>query len=408
MIYPMVKILAISFAFTLAIGSLLSHEDLLLPYGAISRIFPELVEPLKDIDTCSKYTCKTETQKFTSETCGYFNPEDQVIYSKPCKNSADTCFTTQLLSNRTCSNNPPVEISLPGDECSDLGNCYWDSSISCKKGRCQGDGLGKTCTSSLQCNPGASCQSIDGVMQCAPLIGIGETGCLEQYDCTYNGGCNISSTNDPTKNTCIKYGSLASGTEISEETCTVNSNVCSSTKCAKNNEGKFLCTGPIVSNGQIPVQCTYAYNSTAGCESKVDTSTGAEIYTICNCAWNKNGDSYCGLQPGDSPQAALLTEIQNWQNSAAIEKCHTYWRNPTFVNSKIQCAYEYYGSKPYSILLYRYIYAIMYVAAFNSEDCVLNTFFPYYLKAEENYNNGGNTDNASLVALATSFILISF
>ncbi|CAG9311135.1 unnamed protein product [Blepharisma stoltei] len=397
-------LLYLSFILLYAYGMQISSSNL-LPYSS-SNPFSDPADELS-VQMCKKYTCKLPTQEFVSSTCGYYGGTEPTVYAQPCPNSSTYCKLNTTSLNYTCQPFIPTYYSFPGDKCSPDKECYEGYSQSCTDGICVGLKKGKPCTSSYQCDPNSSCRNIDGTLQCAPLLEIGQTGCYKEFDCVYNAGCNVTSTTDLSKNTCIPYGSIPPGTEISIETCSWSENLCSSHICVQKTAGDetAICSGNIESSSQMPASCILPAGTTLQCQSKLDNYTDTISLSNCLCGYNSGGNSYCELFPGDVPMQAYYRELKKWQESSAIKNCNTYWRYPIDNGENLLCIKNNYDKARYESLYYWYLYSSLYPQIYGAEDCVLKTFFPDYFQAGENGGDGKDSSARGIALVSLLLIL---
>ncbi|CAG9311136.1 unnamed protein product [Blepharisma stoltei] len=377
-----------------------SPNSILHPYSPLGSFS----DPIKDLSApvCNKYKCQESSQDYNS--CSYFEQDESTFYVKPCSDPSYSCSVLIDKLNYTCQLKTPTPTSFPGDKCSSIDDCYGGYSQSCTNGICIGRKIGDACTSSYQCSPNSTCREINGNLQCAPLLEIGETGCSQEFDCVYNAGCNFTSSS----NVCVAYGSLSPGTEILVKTCNLSENLCSSHTCLQRAAGDetAVCTGEVSSNAQIPIACNSPQTYTNQCISKLDNYTNWETSSVCSCGYNSDGNAYCDLLPGDAPMQAYYRELKKWQESSAIKNCNTIWRYPMYNGLNLQCAENNYEKSSYESFFYWFLYTTLYVEVYEAEDCVLKTFYPVYYSMK-NSNGGDNDDSAREIALASLLLLFS-
>jgi hypothetical protein len=129
-----------------------------------------------------------------------------IYYSLPCASGYVCQLSTAVPANKnwTCVIDPapltgqfyPGEmctyISATSSQCSPFSTgCSGNATV--PKGTCMGLATNAPCTSSAQCVAENSCQAGTTGKVCTILIETDKAGCMEDTDCLYSLGCNITS-----------------------------------------------------------------------------------------------------------------------------------------------------------------------------------------------------------------------
>lgn len=344
---------------------------------------------------CSKYTCKTSSQNFAGNQCGFEDNETDTYYLRKCANSIDICEPTGQNPYVWSCTLPYFRQKYPGEKC----NINSDCDESCSNGVCTGTSLGGDCYGSYSCNPGLYCDNSkrDGV--CAPLIAKDKAGCESDYDCDYNLLCDIVSDDYYSLNYCRAIGSYKPGKSLGLYSCIYNSSLlCSSGSCASittDNVETFYCTQPLKSLQKLPIVCNNIYDVDPICNSNPDSTTNYVNNGTCWCGSNAYGIAYCDANPGDTVITDFNSQLIKWLSSSAVKKCNTVRK---FVPDSLTCASDYYDPDDFNKLFYSYYRSELYIELYGSEDCVVGALYPdYWRSIEEN----------SAILLAASALLLA-
>lgn len=153
-------------------------------------------EPVLGSLACLKYVCN-EKLAINPSTCIYYGGES--YYMQSCTNSPNFyCPPVFNLLNQTCTTppDPTYQSAFPGEFCSSDSWCKFGT---CQDYSCVAQEFGAGCSSNGECNPGLRCSN----QKCVKQLQIGEQGCINDYDCVNNAGCDI--------NVCMGYYSVQNG-----------------------------------------------------------------------------------------------------------------------------------------------------------------------------------------------------
>ncbi|OMJ85232.1 hypothetical protein SteCoe_13466 [Stentor coeruleus] len=329
--------------------------------------------------TCPKYQCKLKTQKFTDNTCVVYS--NNTYYVSPCKTGY--CEVSFGSLNSTCISSTKTtyetNMYLPGAKCTINDDCL--SGI-CSK-TCQGISKGKTCNSTLDCNPGLYCLN----SQCTELITT-RLNCSNQYSCPYNSGCNVFNN----ASACIEYFSLEPGEIVGS--CSENGMnlLCKSGYCGINGE-VYVCTDEIESVSPRPYYCTLG----STCYSKIDQKIGVAFSQECLCGLNNLGTPHCNIFLGDYYGMKYKEKLIKWVRSDSVKNCNTYAR------IQPECMKDWMNINDYNEIMYYYYLFMYYPYVAEAEDCVLENYVQDFYEAK----NDIDTDSfAEIHKLFISIVLI--
>ncbi|CAG9331413.1 unnamed protein product [Blepharisma stoltei] len=340
-----------------------------------------LSSAIKDIQ-CTKYTCKTSSQNFDPLTCAYLDNSSNTYYAQACAKSTDDCFQVQGF-NYSCGPTYTSGISFPGEECKSANDCHSLYTAGCKDGICVGSAEGQDCNSSRSCEPNFYCQLTLNI--CKPLIKIGETGCLNDYECVNNAACNVTDINNPSLNTCYPWHSFGVHDPVGGCESGISA-LCPYNYCQENSDTNFYCTDLLSSPVTPASQCDI--NSSDNCQSTSDPffTPPFSIKGTCSCGLNSQGNANCQIFPGDLPYQAYLKQLNKWNSSEHITKCNTMRRFHK------NCVKTYWSKKESDAFSFYQVQNSMYSQIQGSESCVLDAFALNYVRAKDEYN-GGDDDN---------------
>ncbi|CAG9328818.1 unnamed protein product [Blepharisma stoltei] len=323
--------------------------------------FPELslkTEANLQSLNCQKYICGG-TKPMNPNTCIYYGGE--AYYLQECTNSPNLyCPAVFNLLNQTCTvpPSPTSQTAYPGEYCEDDSWCLYGT---CKGGLCYGQEYGSNCQSHGECNKGLRCSN----GKCVNQIAVNQTGCVNDYDCVNNAGCDI--------NTCREYYSVANGDWV--DMCeNSQSQICGSGFCVYG-----LCQPAIKNSQKLPQTCY----SNSDCVSHELASQGITLYTTCQCGYGRNALSYCTLFPGDDPFQDLMKIYKKWISSKDALNCNTARRWST------GCVKTMLGDNAAEEFDY-YSYKVTYFPQVQKVDeCALDIIFPAYSAEVSDRNSSG-------------------
>lgn len=308
--------------------------------------------------TCYPYQCAPSDLELLDNQCiKYVN---QTYFTRPCEDNT-YCAQTQPETDALCQAVvEPTQHLYPGADCTSNNECI---SNNCQSKTCQGAGENKECKSSADCNPGLYCKD----KLCADLIKVNETGCIIDYDCVNNAGCNLENG----IGTCITYFTVEAGNTVSS--CENNLNkLCSSYRCEDS-----VCTSAVESYITPPVYCSVD----SGCSSRLDSVTHKFYSGTCECSYSTKGLSYCPLFPGDYIYQQRIKYLECWYDSDSIHSCHTYDRN------SFDCMNRTWTYEEYLTTLYYSTWAEDYPKLQDNDECTQQMFSNDFWEAKENYDN---------------------
>ncbi|CAG9333381.1 unnamed protein product [Blepharisma stoltei] len=320
--------------------------------------------------TCPSYTCQGSDQKFGDGTCIYYSSAASTYYVSSCSSTQTPYCPPSVGQNSTCTYTPSSTPTTkwPGERCSDSSPCSSYAITGCVSEVCRGSGYNSQCYANDNCNPGYYCAN----NRCIAQIEIGKPGCINDYQCVNNAGCDVSSS--ALSGICVEYFSVADYSEV--KNCNGYTNLlCKSSLCGIDGEKK-ACISQLASQKDTPMACT----SNNNCTSKIDSNYGSiMLFSTCSCGYNSKAEAYCGLFPGDSVYSRYLEYARQYVKNIAIQYCNT---NRRF---NVECMKDWWGIKEASTFNYYLAAVNYYVAVQNSEDCVLNVYNSLYQSIKKEY-----------------------
>jgi len=345
--------------------------------------FTEYSVEAEEAIVCSSYTCKLSTQEFTSETCVYYDPSGNgTYYATNCTNVAYPYCPESAGKNSSCAikPNPTNAAKWPGEKCVSNDDCSTYATKGCIEGICRGSGVGESCTSQNNCDPGYHCANSTCVLQ----LEIGEKGCSEDGDCVNSAGCDIATNAKPGTGVCVKYLSVEEYHRVQScDPTYFNNSLCASYLCGTQCYMSY-CLPRLPSLNQPPVACS----SDSDCPSVTDPQYEMPLYSQCKCGYNPEGKAYCGLFPGDTIYGKFLDKLSDYLASSALLYCNTERRfNPV-------CMKDWWGAKNMAIYSYYDTLIKDYPDIQNNQDCVAEIFNTKYISISQQYeyylDNFGN------------------
>ena len=317
-----------------------------------------MVELISAVLDCSIYKCAKPDA--SSNVC--IGEDSNIYYLSPCIDILNSYCPPEFdLINVTCTTPPSKSYTAyPGEKCSQNTDCLYGF---CNQGFCYGQDFGGDCSSHGECNPGYRCDP--GLMKCIFLIDSTSNGCITDYDCAVDMGCD--------EGYCIKYYSVASKNWINNCTNSI-SNICESGQCLYG-----LCIDPLTSYQKTPIQCGSEYD----CMSLNLIDNGIKVYSNCTCGFGNKGYSYCYLFPGDKEYQIMLKLRKQLIKSNIAENCNTIrrWTKECILSQ---------GSPSFAIEFeYATYNALYYPMLHDAEDCVLQVAFSDYYQDLEKLKNYG-------------------
>lgn len=337
------------------------------------------LRPLK-ATTCPKYSCGSGND-FGSNQCIQANSASNSYLVQECYGNT-TCSPTVGYADAYCqpstSSGPCIGCVNSGDPCAIDINCV--GTQTCNSGFCSGSALGQACTNDAYCLPGLFCNLT--LSTCQQLYKTGDTGCLSEFHCNNQAGCN--STSGLTGN-CVAYMSVPNGGVI--ETCDCASSyslLCSSLTCSCttpfSTEGTCI---PAFVNSELKKPCDLGSSCTGV------NSEGSIFKSECVCGNNPEGEAYCQPMGGDKPALDLY----------GLLKTHYINPNVTYCNTKSRgqgsCYLEVEGSAWTAEFMMYYYYFINYPLFQNNDRCTQVVYNDYYwsLYYELNPNDPDDKDD---------------
>ncbi|CAG9314388.1 unnamed protein product [Blepharisma stoltei] len=348
--------------------------------------------------TCPLYSCKPDTVPFgDSSVC--LQVFGSNYYTRKCS-SGYTCDISGVNNGRAyCiyDNGNTPELRYNGEVCTYDSDCM---SSSCVDNVCKRSQEGDVCASDTDCNAGQFCfyNKTSTENYCVPQLKSGQTGCTNDNQCESTCGCRIMSIASSTKNTCTPYFSLPNYTPIMGCPSTgLTKLICTSGYCWGNTTTSMCIPAP-TTKGTIPLYC----GDDSTCVSNTDARTQASFSQVCNCGYNKVGQSYCNLFYGDAPYQSFLNSLQAWLSSGFVTKCNTDAR---FSDTCIQ---SYWSKEKFNELKYWLTYTSLYPKIQNADDCTLAVMFPDYYALYKGHGTGDSDDSsAAAIGLLFAFLFAS-
>lgn len=297
---------------------------------------------------CQKYACGRLPNNFC------LGLGSSTLYTSACPedtycSSLGTCLSIKSKYQDTSS--------YPGEQCS--------SEIPCKTGTCTlGICLGKSqnekCESHLDCEPGLRCHHT-----CKPLFKAKERGCLSDFDCSANSGCNFGE--------CTEYFSLNPESKLE--------------KCE--NFSNFLCSSKMCKDGKC-VKEQFANEFPKECFSDKDCISQDGFFSSCVCGANEEGKSYCLPFPGDSIGLEYFSMVEDWVKSKSVMKCNTQRR---FAEHCMKSLWTPCLMVEYLYRTYRYQF---FPVIIDNPDCVEKSLTQDYWKIRNTYKSSKKENDCQL------------
>jgi len=332
---------------------------------------------------CTKFMCGDD-DKFPSESvCMIKDTNNSVVYTRACKADNYYCRVGRFSDEADCYREVhQVHTKIPGESCYYAEDC-WLSNV-CFEGVCKGYGKEDSCTNDRDCELGLYC----GGGICKNQIAINSKGCLRDYDCVNNAGCQVVNSSDPSQNVCKPYFSLETGSEV--------------LGCDRNGEVQALCSSGFCLESGNKSQCAEAPSLAGGVPTPCGSSNDCKANSIdithsCRCGYNSDGQSYCSLFPGDKPYQKYFTYLKDWITwlSNNAQRCHTVARFST------NCLEENWKLDDADELRYYSYQAVHYPMLVNANKCALKAYAPDYYELEH------EEDSAFYVAQAAVLLLFA-
>jgi hypothetical protein len=308
--------------------------------------------------TCHPYQCAPSDLTMEPTQCiSYLN---QTYFTKPCEDNY-YCPQTQPEADASCELIQHDTQKLnPGANCTQNIDCV---SNNCLNSHCIGADINQPCESTQDCNPGLYCKD----KLCKELLKVKETGCLVDYDCVNNAGCNINED----VGTCLEYFSIEAGDTVSS--CENNLNrLCANYRC----DGS-VCISAVESYITPPVYCS----ADSSCSSRLDPVTKKFYTGTCECAYSTKGLSYCSLFPGDYFYKQKIYYFDTWYHSDAIQDCHSYDRH------SFACMNRTWTEEAYLTVVHYSTWVDNYQLIRDNDNCTQEMFSTDYWEAKLAYDS---------------------
>ena len=338
-------------------------------------------EGLSESATCSKYRCKTDDEKFTENTCIAYDLSEDIHLLDPCSKGY-TCTQT-IGTNSTCIKETPSTAAdkYPGEKCTDNTDCVYGA---CSDKKCVGYTAGTACVSTLQCEPGLYCDT--ATTTCTPLKNDGAL-CTHTDECGMHSYCQTQTS----LKVCAAYFSVKNNTAI--DSCNLIAYECETMACYEDENKNGYCFEAVESGDDLPIACT----SNSDCESSY---SGMSITSECECGYNQDGTSYCGLHPGDEAYQKLLKYYKNWLKGSDIEGCNSARRFESL------CMKDMLDEEDYWDLTYYYIYATQYPKTRNNDDCLKTIYNSKFYEADDEREDDDNALALGCALIAGLIVMI--
>jgi hypothetical protein len=264
---------------------------------------------------CRKYDCSTTLSTNSSQIgtlCGSYETNITTFLVQPCGSADLICpFTLGNETDATCANstegiNPFTENFLPGDKCSNDGQCF--GAIKCQSNVCVGAAVNAACNDIIDCDNGLFCNNTS---ICAPVKQSGETCSVSINEvCAFGTDCYYG--------VCRKFGTIHN-----EKALLVGANeyLCHSFYAAQGTNGSYFCVNPpaLISDDfersdPNNIMCNYTTYQ-AGTGERVDG-----VLETANCGFNMENSHWCPVYKGEFSFADQSSEYREmWNNTFA---CH--------------------------------------------------------------------------------------
>lgn len=364
----------------------------------IKTFYPDYLNAKKNYEVafnlnCPSYKCKTDSQKFDDDTCGYYDKEDDTYYIDVCESGKVCTAGTTLYSNYTCisDGNSKKTLAYPGEKCDDKSDCYSDS---CKDSKCKGKEESETCKADTDCDPELYCDS--GTKTCRKLRAINKS-CLKDWECDYGTFCYVPLGYNDGK--CTSYFSLTSGTQLNSCKGEVIDYQCETGFCLIDDNDPVL--GPIYTCSQtfsLKIDPKEPCSNNFDCIGFNQDESESLLYSKCDCSYSQSGEAYCELLPGDEVYAKYIYYNMKWHNSTKEANCNTARRNT------LECIEDYWNEEDFYSLQY-YMYKTLYWPKIQDvESCTKKIFAIEYWEAKEDYDE--YYDDHSFILQYTAFLAL--
>lgn len=323
---------------------------------------------------CGNFKCRSSSIVFPDDSyC--VHTISNTFYVDPCSASPYSCQISYPYNETKCTylaSYSPYS-RYPGESCYYNSDCYY--STTCVSGICVGLSEGSPCTTTRSCDVGNYCSSQN---TCQPQLAAGASGCLNDYSCENNAGCQLISNTNSALNKCVKYYTLPNMAPL----INTNGMVCKSGF----SNGTYCLEAPV--SKAVPNMCT----TSSDCTSKTGGYSG-----YCYCGYNTKGNSYCNLFAGDEIALKAISYNLKWLSSSHVLKAHSY--------NRLRYAYirENWNKKDASNFEYYNTYYANYPLFYGAEDCVLEVFGTNFYKAKQ-YLQSDSDDSFSYMTIAVSFL----
>jgi hypothetical protein len=167
---------------------------------------------------------------------------------------------------------------------------------------------------------------------------------------------------------------------------------CSSGACAIL-DTKVHCIPAVASSASLPTIC--ADETSCGSDSFIVDGVTYSLTGNCECGYNREGNAYCTLRPGDSIFQKYIQIYKKWVASSKSLKCNTVRRDDD------NCIRSVWNSDDYEHLLYYESYIAMYPQLQNNDACVKALFTNTFYEEQDDLDD----DDDSAIWLAFSAVV---
>jgi hypothetical protein len=292
----------------------------------------------KIISECKKYTCGN----LDPGICYFNNQDEDKVIVQNCIDPSEFCpFMNNSSDQILCTSREGYHPrSFPGGNCEDTSECI---SGTCKDQICTGKAQGEVCKNPPDCLPGFACKKRnDNSLTCQPQSQDNED-CDNDFDCKNTSGC--------LDGKCVAYLSFPVGTKIGRSKSVLP-----------------LCESGLDYQGkcEILTNLNLSCSEDDPCKYKLSDGSVVEIKEFCQCGKNPAGARICRLGNGTPEFSSYLDELKSIL--ADSSNCNTVERGV--------CMSHFRSHRDVNKFLISRVKALKFHELYNSDECVINLFFP--------------------------------